>query len=1018
MDIKMTPNKQTVALTLKSSALYISSRLFILTAFAACALSINTKLSAGEITGVVSDAASSSILIGASVQIQETGRSTSTSDDGSYAFFDLPAGKYTLIVSSMGFETASVTVVVPETEEVRRDVRLSSDIVKMEKYVVGGTREGQAKAFQQKQTAPNMLDIISADAAGKLPDGSAAEALKRLPGVVAEVDQNEARYIVIRGMDSALNNVTINGQTIGTPDGLSRAVAMDSVAADLISRIELTKAVTPDMDHNAIGGSINIVTPSPFDRKDTFATASAGLGHSDLKDDRTYNFSATYGTLLGENKKWGIVIGTSFSSRDYGSYRMSGPRWWKVSDYLPATLSPEETTFYNPVKDTWVPDTQTFYNYNLNRRRGGINASLECRPNENVILYAKINYNMFRDDEDREGVENAFYTYPGATDITNRYPSTNADNPYKGNIPRARVNRAFRSYKHTEIITNYQIGSDIRIGAGKLQFNLSNGRADHDTPRRIDWNFRSDTSTDFGATFDATNKRYVVTPKNIEKWDDMSLYKLRNYRFRTDKRVEDIWAGSVDYRLDNNLFNAAGYWKVGARILSREKEKDKTQLQYDITTASTARTLAYWKTIDPSSTKNYVTLADFNIGKKRLDDNFYNGHYYFGPAIDFNKACEFADKYLTTFLDYGASGTEAANRNEDFEVGEDVYAAYLMREIHWGAWTILFGVRYERTQADYTAWQRLNGATDYRLVSGKNSYDDLMPGVHLRYSPRKSLVFRASWTNTLGRPAYADLAGYEAYDFGIIQGDVENPEANGQYSGGISAGNPKLKPYRSMNFDLGVEWYLKQTGILSVGVFHKTIKNPIYDWSEQLKNYQYDGKLFWRFTRARPENADTGHVTGLEINYQQYLTFLPRPFDGLGFGANYTVTDSDVTANIPSGTTVVRREATFFKQAKGAGNIALYYEKYRINARVALNYSGKYLNADGLSADPMADDYTVSRTTVDAKVSVKLNKNWTIYAEIQNIGKEPLRTYAGEPRFLSGDEAYSWTASLGVTWKM
>ena len=116
---------------------------------------------------------------------------------------------------------------------------------------------------------------------GKLPDGNPAEALRRIPGMAAQVDQDEGRCIVIRDVDSSLNNVTLNGLNVGTPSEQgNRGIALDSIPADLISRLEVVKAVTPDMDANAIGGSVNIVTQSALDRPEGFAYGnhSASVG--------------------------------------------------------------------------------------------------------------------------------------------------------------------------------------------------------------------------------------------------------------------------------------------------------------------------------------------------------------------------------------------------------------------------------------------------------------------------------------------------------------------------------------------------------------------------------------------------------------------------------------------------------------------------------------------------------------------------------------------------------------------
>ena len=125
---------------------------------------------------------------------------------------------------------------------------------------------GTALARDEKRTAATIMDVVSADSVGRFPDANAAEALRRIPGVSLEIDQGEGRFVVVRGIDASLNNVTLNGQIVGTPAEFgTRGVSMDAVPADLISRLEVVKAVRPDMDANAIGASINIATLGAFD---------------------------------------------------------------------------------------------------------------------------------------------------------------------------------------------------------------------------------------------------------------------------------------------------------------------------------------------------------------------------------------------------------------------------------------------------------------------------------------------------------------------------------------------------------------------------------------------------------------------------------------------------------------------------------------------------------------------------------------------------------------------------------
>jgi TonB-dependent receptor len=281
----------------------------------------------------------------------------------------------------------------------------------------------------------------------------------------------------------------------------------------------------------------------------------------------------------------------------------------------------------------------------------------------------------------------------------------------------------------------------------------------------------------------------------------------------------------------------------------------------------------------------------------------------------------------------------------------------------------------------------------------------VLPGLHLRYAPQKNWIWRASWTNTLGRPNYPDMAGSAAF--------VYSPDTPGGtvYTGSLTSGNPNLKPYQSRNLDLTTEYYLRNSGIVSVSLFDKEVKNPVFNNAGVLRNTTYQGLSFSTLSYSRPENATSGKIRGVELNYQQQLQMLPSPFDGLGFSVNYTGTDSEEKL-FTRPTETLR----FAKQADKIYNAALFYEKYGFAARIAYTFTGDFIKAFG--ADVHSDMYQAERKIIDAKVSYKLNKHFTLFADVINLGEEPLDEFAGFPHRNGATERYWWIANFGVHWKL
>jgi TonB-dependent receptor len=774
--------------------------------------------------------------------------------------------------------------------------------------------------------------------------------VRRLPGVFAEIDQGEGRYIVVRGIDSNLNNVTIDGQAVGSPEGESRAVALDAVPADLISRIEVIKAVTPDMDHGAIGASVNIATPSAFDREEMFIFASGNYGYNKKLGESPSGASVLFGTKLDEAQTWGLTLGASFSNRPYRSDRLSGGAWQRRGDFF-------------------VPLSQSLFVYGVDRTRIGFTSALEFRPREGVELYLRATHNTFNDYEERQ------LTDHGALGTLSNQTATG------GSFSGGRATKEFRLNDFTQTIASYTLGGRVEQGGGELDFSLNMGLAREDTPTRVDWEFRSSTSA-FPMSYDTSGDlpRYI----HGDNFFRPEAYPFRRVRRRADDEREDTLAAALNYRRDAAWIGENGYWKVGARWVNRDRFVDRTN-------------------------DNFVGAQPFNFGSFDFTlpepTDFFEGAIRLGPMMNYT-AVETFFRDRPEFFRRDANSSLNDSTLNDYEVDETVIAGYAMAGVDLRLGTFLAGVRVEHTDGDYNGLELRPNRTP--LLRSAN-YTNVLPGIHWRYAPDKNWVFRAAWTNTLGRPNYPAIVPTRDLDFDEI--------APGRFLGTLSGGNPDLKPYESMNFDLAAEYYLSASGVVSVGLFHKRIDNPIYSRADLLENVTFEGRLYERLTTSRPENAEAGEITGVEFNLQQQFTALPSPFDGLGVALNYTLVDSSVriTTDPTQGRTDKLR---FFKQADDLSNFAVFYEKYRVSLRVAVSRTGDYLT--GISGTPGGefDGYRRARTLWDAKASYRLSERWRFFAEWQNINDEPLANYNGSPERVTAREIYDWTMNFGINWSL
>jgi TonB-dependent receptor len=923
-------------------------------------LALAQAVGAATVTGRVRDKESSSYLLGATVELRELDRSATSSSGGDFALSNVPAGAYTLVVRYLGYKDYTQPLTVREGDTTALDLALTSDVVRLGKFVVEGSLEGQARALQQKRSAVNVIDVVSSDALGKFPDGNAAEALRRVPGVSLEIDQDEGRYVVLRGINSALNAVTLNNQLVGTPsEAGNRGIAMDSVPADLIARLEVVKAVTPDMDGNAIGGSINIVTQSAFDRREMFLQGSAAGFYDNFSERTTPSGSLTFGTVFGDAKQWGFVVGASYSLKEVSSQTVNTRSWSQVNGF-------------------WVPLQEQSYDYDIERERLGVNVALQFRPAAGHELALRLNHNEFSDVEARQSV--AFEHRLGT--LTNQTATSGANS-------QGRASRQYRDYHQTGTIDAFSFDGRHTLGDTLLTWRAGTSRGERDVPTRVDWEYRSAAGA-FPNTYDLTGEVLVIKPNTADYYNPAN-YPFRRVRFRSDLEREDVWSAQVDGQRALRFADRAATVKVGAKFVSREKADDRTNRNYNLATGAA----------------NLFTLAEPGLaGPEPV--NYFNGLFRYGPTLDLeaNKRYFAANPGRFT-LDPIATLSDSLSG--DFDAREDVWAGYGMAtiELQKGL-TLLAGLRVEATETQYGANElsTVSGtfAGVYKRVTGSRDYTNVLPGLHLTWRATDRLVARAAWTSTLSRPNYADLAPRRTFDA------IETATGSRVYVGSLSTGNPNLKPYEAMNYDVALEYYLPHGGIVSAGAFHKDIDNPVFGRTTFQTNVNVDGRQFSTLTTSSTDNARSGRITGLELNYQQFFRFLPAPFDGLGFNFNYTLTDSSVSLFTRTD------KLPFFKQSDRIANLALFYEKYGWEVRVALSDSDDFLDAVG--ANPNTDIYVRGRRPLDAKVSYRVNRHFKIFGEFLNLTEEPLREFTGVRARENDFEIYQWKAKFGVNFNL
>jgi len=893
---------------------------------------------AGSISGIVLDSTNQTTLPSASITIAENGRFTVTDSGGRFSFTGVPEGTYNLQVRYIGLDTKIEPVSVPAVGTAQITIRMESDVVVLESMVVEGYREGRSRALQQKQSQTNIADIISSDAIGNVPDRNVAEALARLPGVNLSLEQGEGRYVSIRGVEPNLNQVLIDGAIAAAPGGtrLGRAVPLDTLGTGQISQIEVIKSVTPDLDANSLGGTINIKTASGFDVKQRRITGSVAGNHNVSADKNNYEARLSLADTFGPAKDWGIAVSTSFDRRDYSNHWLQTS--WNLRNiagmdmYLPSGLEIKPEEGY--------------------QKRWGGNLSLEYRPDENTQLYIRPNYS------ETEKFEHTVEVIHGVDNAANRVTLIGPTKALFDGTRTRTERRDFEGLREQKLLS-ISGGFKKVLHAFTVEGMASISKAKEDRIYDNSIQFRNGTGGTGPITIDWTE--FDFTSVSVDPAIDLpSKYPLR--RTRADYGIvdEDTKSGKVDLRWDSeNIAGHPGFLKTGFKYIHRDRITDLTSVR-----------------LEPVGSWNVTAIGVLPSVP------VYNGRYDSGFLLD--QAATWAYIAANPALTRHQTVDEAANSIEDdYDIDEWIYAGYAMGSVTVNKLTLMGGLRWEKTDATIRAVEaRFAGSTflGHFPTSGSTSYDKVFPNIQGVYRFNDRVLLRAAITQTIGRPAYEDarpLANFRYDPLGSAALDPAFP-----YSGTLSVGNPDLKPFLADNYDLSLEWYSPGGGTISLAAFKKSITDPIYAFSETQERVTRSGIGLQTLSVSTRLNADSGHINGLEFNVYQPFHFLPSPFNGFGIDANYT--------HISSGVTVAPRpgaDLPFFRQPSELRNVTLFYEMNKFSGRIAYNYADEQLYT--LGSATLSDIYRLARKQVDLQARYRINDHYSITASVRNLTREP-----------------------------
>ncbi|MEP6503939.1 MAG: TonB-dependent receptor [Betaproteobacteria bacterium] len=850
----------------------------------------------------------------------------------------------------------------------------------VQKVEVTGLRASLEASLAKKRSADSVVEVVTADDIGKLPDKNVADALQRVPGVnIASSAGGEGGFsendrVSIRGTSPSLTQTLVNGHMISSGDwfvldqeggSLGRSVSYALMPSEILASAVVHKSATADLVEGGVAGAVDLITRRPLDfHKQLTVEATAQAIYSDLsaKTDPQANAlvawkneGSTFGALLQ------VFSETRHERRDgqeiFG-YGAIDPTW------AAAVAHPDLAGVNVPAGINSALFEQT------RKRQGGL-VDLQLKPTANVTL----DLNGFYSHLSASNYNRSFYNQPlnnlsvglvpssykvvnntlvQATFDESSYPvpSATPDGDLWAKAP-ATVDQIFRpgasaTSSYLDLSGEWRVTDML-----KLSGTLGETKGEGKTPRDIGYE----------ADFLNSGMSYQLNGGGVASvtfpGGDPSTFSAANVTtgaaWGSKVQTEDTeHYGQVDgeWAVDKGVLDSI---KFGARFANHERSVALPQASgCTICDGTTSAPLPTW------SGQTYPGNFGKGLGGGVLANVW---------QLSRNDVVKWADQY-----DPLQPSDVSEVWTGEMRLKERDSAAYAMANLQGGTfWRGNFGVRLVRTHesstsnlpADLYPDQTPQGVNNqngpYVPVTTEHTFANVLPSANLRFDLGKDLVARLSMARVMSRPDYGALVSAVSLDDNLHTG---------------SGGNPDLKPILSTNTDVTLEWYYAPKALLSVGLFYMdmssyvaygTIKRDYVDRSHSLVGQP---PLVATYTLSVPTNVGATNK-GLELGWQQ-------TFGVVGGELNYTYTDGKVS----DGTEMVGN-------SKNTYNVVAFYDDGTFNARLAYTYRSSFLaGLNNASIQHMDNDGDLA-----ASVNWKLNEHLSFTFDALNLNNPKLKYY-------------------------
>lgn len=926
----------------------------------------------GAISGIVTDQGGA-VLVGAQVTLESPIFNTVSDEQGRFYINDVVAGNYTLTITYVGFAKFEQSVSVAGGQAASISAKLNLESQSDSILVTAPRVTGEAEAVNIERNADNLVQVMPAEVIRSLPNANLADALGRLPSVTLERDEGEGKYVQVRGLEPRLTNATIDGVDVPSPEPGVRQVKFDSIPADVVESVQVSKTLQPNMEGDGIGGSVNMITKIATDVP-TISLGAVGGFTPIIHGRGLTEDTGTIGYRFGPDKRFGALIG--------GSYDWNGRA---IDDIEPV---PDVATLASGQQVNWK-DGMDIREYQYFRTRWGLAGTLDYKFSEASNVYLRAFYSDFHNYGDRFKYSLTDNT-PGITLLAPGNVGCPTDNNGVTISPCSGTPSANGELRNPDIgVSNIVLGGVHNLTSTWFAWDVALSRG---------WLGNSSSEdANFGATFPTSGCQYdpsSTANEFLPRWNGECFNEINqpgNYTLSSIRRdlglsaqlnIEASGSGAKRYHIGSKLATV----EIGGRFRNAHKFNDGY----------------VWKATPVGD----IPMSTFP--NAIVNHNYYNGgNYNLGYQPSFENVFAFYNANLSQFnTPTSTQGTDG----QEFDLIEKVSAGYIMNTIDLSSrWRLIAGVRVEATSDNGTnfLFNEVTNTVGPNKFTG--SYITVLPSAALKYAVTPNDNLRFFYARGLSRPDPSEIA--EAIDI--------TTSGNGTFPFAITLDNPNLKAETGDDIDVLYDHYFGSFGVFSAGYFYKFLHNPIVNTQTNAFNYTPPGGQTGNYQITQPVNAGSGWVTGVEVAYLQHFSFLPGAWAGLGLSANY-----GYTASRANGLQDRSDHPMLPRTSPNAFNFSPTYDRGRLSMRVGVSYNQASIYAyqftDGLPGGvngPLSDIWFYTHAQVDAQASVRLNHGLTVLAYGLNLNNEVFGFYQGSSPFMIQREYYQPTFSLGLRWE-